>query len=137
MDDVVLPLVQAICGFARPIDNGRALGLVSGKKLIGGVVFHNWQPEHGVIEVTAASLSPKWFTRGIMNEVTRYAFEKCGCHAMVARTEPKGPASRIWRALGSDEVSIPHLRGRGKPETVFVLTDTAWQKCKFRSNDNG
>lgn len=132
MDDITLPLIGALCGFTRPFHNAKALTFISGRKIVGGIAFHNWTPENGVIEVTAASTSPKWFSRGILKEITGYAFEICACHAMVARTSLDNPAVRIWRALGSEEVHIPHLRGRGEPEIVFVLTDDAWQQSKFR-----
>lgn len=132
IDNLVLPLVQSILGFSRPFDAAVTLGFVDGDKVVGGLVFHNWSPEHGVIEVTAASLSRKWFKRSILKQATAYVFEKCNCHAMVARTAPDNtPVLKIWRALGADEVTIPHLRGRGVPEVVFVLTDAAWRASKF------
>lgn len=138
LNEAVLPLVQSILGFQRPFENAVALGLVSGDKIVGGVVFHNWAPEHGVIEVTAASTSRKWFTRAILRQITRYAFEICGCHAIVARTAPDNePVLKIWRALGAEEVSIPHLRGRGVPEVVFILTDAQWGKSRFSESRNG
>lgn len=131
-DDIVLPLVQSILGFVRPFENAVSLGFVDNDHIVGGLVFHNWSPENGVIEVTAASLSRKWFKRSILKQATDYVFDKCNCHAMVARTAPDNtPVLKIWRAMGADEVTIPHLRGRGVPEVVFVLTDAAWRESKF------
>ena len=132
LDTLVIPMVSNILGFKRGFGDAVTLAFVSGNKIMGGLVFHNYDPENGVIEVSTASLSKKWFNRTILRQITAYVFEKCNCHAMVARTAPDNePVLRIWRALGADEVTIPHLRGRGVPEVVFILTDAAWRKSKF------
>ena len=132
LDAIVLPLVERICDMKRPFGPSKALAFVKGKRVLGGVVFNNWEPEHGVIEVTVGSLSPRWLTRSILKQVTEYVYNDCGCHAMFARTTADNPSVKIWRALGAEEREIPHLMGRGKAQTVFVLTDEAWNNSKFK-----
>lgn len=132
LDGVVLPLVQAICQMPRPFANAKAMAFEHKGEIVGGLVFNNWEPEHGTIEVTVAATNPRWMTREILSEAARYAFEKCKCHALVARTTEKNPSARMWRSLGADETSIPHLLGYGKPQVVFVLTERQWKKSKFR-----
>lgn len=133
MDAVVLPLVQFLCGHARPFGDAVALGFEHKGEIVGGLVFHNWSPEHGVIEVSAGSTNPRWLCRSILAEATAYAFDRCACQSLVTRTSPENSSVlKIWRALGAAEVEIPHLRGRGKPETVFVLTQDAWNASRLK-----
>lgn len=137
LDQVVQPMVQAMIGLPRPFWNARALAFVQGDEIHGGLVFHGYEPERGIIEVSAASRSPKWITRTILGMATKFAYDTCQCHALVACTTPENRAVDLWRALGATEVTVPHLMGRDKPEIVFVLTDAAWKSSKFRTRTNG
>ena len=57
LDQVVLPLVGNILGFKRGFGDAVTLAFVSGDKIMGGLVFHNYDPDSGVIEVSAGSMS--------------------------------------------------------------------------------
>jgi len=101
-------------------------------EIVAGVVFHNWNPEAGVIEASAASVNPKWAQRGVLKELTDYAFRRAGCQMLVARTdEGNRRVRRLWKALGAAEYIIPRLRGREASEVILCVSDDAWQKSKF------
>lgn len=138
LDQYVVPLVAHLVGLpAERFGNIRALAFVEGDMIVGGVLFSNWSPETGTIEITAASTSRKWMTRSVLRTIAEYGFNACKCQALVARTTECNRAARIWRALGSEEVSVPHGRGRGKPELVFILTDDAWANSRFMRQTHG
>jgi len=111
-----------------------ALGVLSrDRKMAGGLVFHNWHPESGVIEMSAASANPRAWTRTVMREAFGYAFDLAGNQMVVIRCAPENErVRRFWRALGAEEYEIPRLRGRDKPEVIMTLTDDAWRASKFR-----
>ena len=132
MDSIIAPLVQSLCKLPRDFGESRSMAIVdSSDKIVGGLVFHNWHPEAGTIEVSVGSVSSKWLTRGVLKSATRYAYDHCMCHAIVARTDAQNPTRRIWTSLGASEHVIPHLRGPGVPEYIYVLTREVWDKSKF------
>lgn len=112
----------------------RALGVFSKGELIAGVVFHDWNPRHGTIEVSAYAKNRTWFRRSVINEAMRYAFNVAKVQMVCVRTAIDNmPARRIWLALGSDEIIIPRLYGRDKDGALLTLTDDQWAQSKFNS----
>lgn len=99
--------------------------------VVAGLVFHDWSPEGETVEITAAAIDPRWFTRGVIEAALGYCFSFA--QAVVVRThEGNAPARRIWRALGASEHIIPRLGGRNQALAVYVLTDDAWRASKWR-----
>lgn len=131
--DPVCHLVQSIIG--RDINFGecRALSVFdSDDRLVGGVVFHDWQPDPRTIELTAASTDRRWLTRAVLRSAFNYVFDTCHCQMALARThEDNATVRRLWKALGAKEFVIPRLEGRSKAGVVLTLTDEAWRKSKF------
>lgn len=131
---------DAICDFVaslipgcdRGFYNGQGVGYLNESgDLIAGIVYHNWSPENGVIEISAASTRRDWLTRAILKEIFTYPFA-IGCRMVVARIgENNRRARRIWRSLGSDEFVIPALRSPTEAEVIYTLTSQQWQTSRF------
>lgn len=138
-DDSVAPWVAArIEGCERGFGECRALGIGHGGQLVGGIVFHNWEPEHGLIEISSAATHRGWMTRKVINTAMEYVFQGLECQAVVARiAQTNDSARRIWLALGSSEHVIPRLRGRDKAGCIYVLTDDAWKRCRLNEVNHG
>lgn len=130
-DEIVAGLVASICGFERGFGPSRAIGFWDGKRLVGGLVFHNWTPEHRSIEVSVGSLAPGWMTKPVMEAAGRFAFEGCDCHTVCARTSRDNPTRKAWRILGAREYEMHDLRGPGQSEFVYVLTAKAFWDSRF------
>ena len=117
--------------------NCRALGVAHKGELVAGLVFHNWEPENGLIEISAAATHRGWMTRKVVNTAMEYAFDGLECQAIVARISAINlPARKIWQALGSDEYTIPRLRGRETAGCIYLLTDDAWRRSRFNEKVN-
>jgi RimJ/RimL family protein N-acetyltransferase len=103
-------------------------GVTEAGRLIAGVVYHNYAPEAGVIELSAASTSKRWLTRPVLKAMFGYAFDEIGCQMAVLRVseENRGMAD-IARRFGFTSYRIPRLRGRGEAEIIFTLTDDDWR----------
>ncbi|WP_139103263.1 GNAT family N-acetyltransferase [Pararhodobacter sp. CCB-MM2] len=100
--------------------------------MVAGFVFHNWQPETGVIECSGAALSPAWAKRSILKALFGYVFKTAGCQMVVARTaEENTRVRRLWKALGAAEYVIPRLRGREASEAILCITDDAWHQSRL------
>lgn len=119
-------------GKLREFGNCQALAVVEDDALICGVIYHNYEPQSQVIEISAGSISSRWLTRHTLRKMFAYPFEECGCQAVVMRCDPDDAAlRRMLTAYGFKLYVIPRLRGRDKDENVFVLTDDAWASNKF------
>jgi RimJ/RimL family protein N-acetyltransferase len=136
-DRVAAWVARNIEGCGLGFGNCRALGVAHNDQLVAGLVFHNWEPDNGLIEISAAATHRGWMTRKVVNTAMEYAFDGLECQAIVARiSEANEPARKIWQALGSAEYTIPRLRGRDTAGCIYVLTDDAWQRSRFNEKVN-
>jgi len=128
---LAVPAAMEMLGFDR--DFGpciTACVLDRTNRVAAVLVFHNYAPEAGVIEVSAAAESAAWAQRGILREAFGYVFAHC--QMAVARcAESNTRVRRLWAAFGADEVVIPRLRGRDEAECILTLTDDAWRLSRF------
>lgn len=101
-------------------------------KLVAGVIFHNWNPESGVIELTAASSQRRWLTKQRLRDIFAYPFYQLECRMAVARiSEHNATTRKIWRSLGAKEHVLPELRGPQENEIVSILRAEDWAQSKF------
>src|SRR3546814_13585698 len=109
------------------------MGIFDGSLLVAGIIYHNYDKQHGVIEVSAGSSSKRWMTKDILRQFLSMPFTLLGCQTIVARhAEDRRALRRMWCSVGAVEYLIPRLRGRYGPcEVVSVLTDDAWLSYPF------
>lgn len=113
-----------------------AQGVVDGDKLVAAVVYHNYAPEHGVIELSAAADSPRFMTRQTINDILEYPFEFC--QMIVMQHDPENRIRRMWRRFGADEYVIPRLRGETRDGVISTLTREQWHAHPmYRGPENG
>lgn len=113
------------------------MSVVDNGNMVAGVVYHNYYPDQGTIEVSAAADTSRWLTRRMLNAFISMPFEKLGVQAIIARhSEAATHLRRMWGRVGAVEYVIPRLRGKDQPaECISVLTDDAWAASPFsRSN---
>lgn len=127
----VAAFVARQLGFSRGFEAFTAIGF--GEPLEAGIVYHNWNPEAGLIELTAASKSRSWLNKANLAAIFDYPFGQLGCQLCIARiSEHNARARRIWRALGATEHVIPRLRGPNEAEVIATLTKEAWEERTHR-----
>lgn len=127
-----------IPGCERGFDKPVSIGVVDGERLIGGTVFHNYQPEAGVIEMSSAGTSPRWLSRTMLKAIFGYVFDQIGCQLVVMRvSERNGRMVKIAEKFGFDGHLIPRLRGRDEAEWIFTLTDDQWRQHPVARSFNG
>jgi RimJ/RimL family protein N-acetyltransferase len=111
-----------------------SMGVFDDEKLIAVVVFHDWNPKAGLIEISAASVDKRWLTRPVLKSIFNYAFNVAKCQMVVMRATASAQGShmnRIFTAYGFDHVLIPRLYGRNENGFVYYLTDDAWRANGF------
>lgn len=109
-----------------------ALGFADDTGFVAGIVYHDYDPDTGVVELSAYSTSRDWLTRDGLRAIFAYPFEQLGVRACVSRQSEKNKRTiRIWRAFGASTHTIPELRGQGEAEVIAVLTHENWLNSKF------
>lgn len=130
-DEVARWVAERIDGCERGFGECQALGVVS-DKMLAGIVFHNWSPETGVIEISAAAESPLWARPAILTELLEYPFDRLRCRMVLGRcSEHNTRARKLWRAFGATETAIPDLRGDGVAEIVKTLKASDWTRSRL------
>ena len=114
--------------------NVMAIGIVDEQgALIAGIVYHNFDPDAGIIEISGAALPGKnWLTRETLKRMYRYPFFVCGCQMVVQRTpaDSKG-LLYVLAKFGYEFSLVPRLFGRERDGMVCTLTREAWEANKF------
>lgn len=120
-----------VAQFGERVDFGKcqAIGFLNPEGVLeAGVVYHDWNPEAEVIEMSGASVNPRWLTRERGRLIFDYPFHQIGCQAVYTRTTPGNKAvRRIMKAVGSNEYELPRLLGRDKSLIISVLTAERWE----------
>lgn len=99
---------------------------------ICGILYHNYQPDTGVVEMSIHSTSPRWMTRETVSKAMAVAYDQIGCQMAVARVSERNErAAQMLRGIGFTGYLIPRLRGRDEDEWVFTLTDDDWRASRL------
>lgn len=128
-------LTRRIWGDDRTLSPGTIFGITKGETVTAVALFHNWQPDAGVIEISAASDDKRWLTRPVLAGLFGYAFNELGAQAVVARIDPdRASLARIFTAYGFSRFDLPRMRGRDKGEAVLILGDDDWRANGFHKD---
>ena len=131
-------VARVIPGCERGFGACQAIGFIENGEIVAGVVYHNWSPETGVIELSAGSITRKWLTRPRLSLIFGYPFHVVNCRMAIARiAESNHRARRIWRSLGADEFVIPALRSPTEAECIFTLSRETWEAGRFKGATRG
>jgi RimJ/RimL family protein N-acetyltransferase len=113
-------------GFGKAI---RAIGVVSEDgELIAGIVYHNYVPEAGIIEMSAAALPGHlWATRTTLKLMHRFPFLQCGCQMLFAKVLADNERMlRQFAAMNYGFIRLPRIFGRDRDGVLCCLTYEDW-----------
>jgi len=113
--------------------NIKTIGIIDQGDLVAGIVFHNWDPDAGIIEISGAALPGEpWLSRETLKRMFQYPFHECGCQMVVQRT-PRDDEKLlgVLAKYGYDFVHVPRLFGRDRDGVICLLTAEAWASNKF------
>lgn len=132
---VVSSIIPGESGQGFP-ENSTAIGVVHNDQIVGGVVYHDWNPEAGTIEMSTGSIYPRWLTKKNVSEFLAYPFEGCGCQMILTRASVENKrAVKLNLGLGFTPQTIPRLYGEHIDGILFRLTREDWQRGKFCRNE--
>ena len=133
-DETVAQFVASLIPHCRRgFGAARAMGVIDGEgRLIGGMVYHNWDAEAEIMEMSGAAVDPRWLTRRTLAAMYQYPFLVCGCQMVVMRVPADN--ERLLRQLavfGYTFFRMPRLFGRHRDGVVCSLTAENWSSNKF------
>lgn len=119
---------ELIWGADRGFGPGVAMGVFDDENcLAAAIIYHNNDDWASIIEYSGAGENPRWLTRDVMFEMFNYPFNRLGKNAVFTRIGiENAQLGRIYKWYGFTEHEVPHMRGPGKSEFVYVLTREAW-----------
>jgi hypothetical protein len=123
-------------GKGMTFGDAACMGVMLDDKPIACVLFHNWEPHTGVIEMSAASVNRRWITRKTLSAMFEYPFATAGAQMLVTRNS-SGPEQkhlhRMLKSYGFVHWLIPRLGGRDKDMLLWTLTDDQWRASHFNA----
>lgn len=121
----------------RGFGNCSAIGVLDAdNRLVGGMVYHDWDPGAGVIEFSGAAVSPRWLTRPVLHRLFSYPFDELGCQLVATRNSARNTRlHRQLKAYGFERFDIPRLFGRDEDAVVWTLTVEGWRANRFNRRD--
>jgi RimJ/RimL family protein N-acetyltransferase len=134
--DFVASLIPAVApyGFSAA---SKAIGVVEDGRLIAGLVYHNFDPGAGVIEMSGAAVPGKyWLTSETLRRIYDYPFLEVGAQMVVMRVaEENTTLLRVLAAIGYTFILVPRLLGYDKNCVLCTLTFEDWADNKFNKRD--
>lgn len=96
-------------------------------KLVAGVVYYDFKPKAGTIEIGAASITRRWFNRATYRRIFEYPFIECGCQMVIARIRADNEylLSQFAR-MNFNLIMMPRMYGRSEDGVYCTLTDDQW-----------
>lgn len=118
----------------REFGPSTAIGFATEEEgLVAGIVYHNYQPETRVIEISAYSTRRDWLTRDRLRMIYDYPFDELMCRLVVGRISERNTKVRsLWRNLGAKETRLPQLRADDEDEILSILRADTWRNSKFK-----
>jgi len=105
-----------------------AVGIADDKKLIAGAVYNNYR--HPNIEITFASITPRWCSRGVMQAIFGYPFNQVNCTRLTAVTQNTNqPVAAFLCHLGFVKEGVMRRAFRtGEDAAIFGLLK---EECRW------
>lgn len=112
----------------------RAIGVMRDDKLAAGVVFHDWQPEAGTLQVSCAAASPRWASRPVLRVLLSYGFDTAKAQKLwVAIPHDNERAIRFNKGIGMKQEAV--LRRHFGPKRHAVILSMLHHEYQDRYGD--
>jgi RimJ/RimL family protein N-acetyltransferase len=118
--------------------NIKTIGVVDDTigQLVAGLVYHNYDPEAAIIEISGAAIDPRWLTRAVLRRMFDFPFTECACQMVIMRVRRDNERLlRMLMAYGFDLIPVPRLFGSDSHGVLCTLTDDQWSSNKFNRRD--
>lgn len=107
-----------------------AIGVATNSRIIAGVVYHDYQPDFGSIQISMAADSPIWARKEIIGALLAYPFVQLGCWSVFTLTPASNEkALKVNAHIGIERKTIlPHAFGKGIHGVFCQMLQPAYVK---------
>lgn len=115
-----------------------AIGIMGGNSLIAGVVYHDYQPDFGTIQLSMAAINPRWAKKGNIAQLFKYPFEQLKCYKVWTATPiDNEKALRVNSHIGfTREAVCNSMFGKGRHGVLMRFLEPDYNKL-YRDLTNG
>jgi RimJ/RimL family protein N-acetyltransferase len=128
LSDLLFGCDEAVAGWvqdriphvARGFGPCAAIGVYSGNKMLAGVVYHDFQPEFGTIQISMAADNPMWSRKKHLRALLSYPFNQIGAYKVWTATPHDNEAAlRVNLHIGfKKEATLAHHFGRRRHAVI-------------------
>lgn len=130
-------VAQRVWGDRSYLGDGTLLAVVRDNRVRGVIVFHDYRPDAGTVEISGAG-EGHWLTKGVLSEMARYVFGQINCQSVIMRADTgNSVVARMAKATGFKRFDLPDVRGKGQAEAFYILSAEDWATGKFKGKDHG
>jgi RimJ/RimL family protein N-acetyltransferase len=122
----------------RSFQNSAAIGVELDGELIAGVVYSNFMPESGVVEMSVFANNPRWLSRRTLTIFFAFPFDdpRMNCQMVLLRvSERNARMRRLAQGIGFTEFRIPRLLGRDEDGMIYTMTVEQWRSSKYMRSE--
>lgn len=99
-----------------------AIGVMRDGVIVGGIVYHDYRPQDGDIQISVAATSARWLTRGVLRAIHRYPFVQLECARVTARTRKNNKRARsALERLGFRMEGMQRKAMQGRDAVLYGL----------------
>ena len=133
-DEVIAEFIAQLLGRElRGFGKYKTLGVLDEEgRLIGGVVYHNYDKAAAVIEMGLAAVDRRFFNRETFRRMFEYVFIGAECQMLFTRVRASNEhlLSQMAR-LNFNLTLVPRMYGRDEDGVIGTLTDDQWLDSKL------
>lgn len=123
--------VTAQVPYVSSFGDCQAIGVLSKEgALIAGVVYSDYQPDYGTIQLSIAAISPMWARRENISGLLAYPFDQLGIFkAWTSARADNAKAIRSTQHIGfRREAILAHHYGKGLHAHVFRMLEPDYRR---------
>lgn len=85
-DDLLAKWVASQIPHVSEFGPSRAIGIMDDDRILGAIVYHDYQPLYRTCQISMASSSPKWCTKRVVKDILAFPFIQYGCNKVWTAT---------------------------------------------------
>lgn len=113
----------------------QAIGVVRHHRMAAVVVFHEWQPAFGTLQLSMAAETPSWASTAVLRGLFAHAFITQGANKLWTATPHD--AERVLkfnRGVGMKaEATLRHHFGAKRHAVICSMLKAEWQRSRWKA----
>jgi len=125
--------------YGRSFENFVAIGVAIDGKPAAGVVYSDWMPEAGTMQISMAADTPRWAGKGVIAALLHYPFEQSGVNKLWTSTPQKNErAIKFNLGVGfTREAILRHQYGRKNHAVICSMLANEYRKRYVHHGNDG